>query len=1008
MDNNDQPEIGSATQIVDFGNTDEIAQPQQVPGSVSLDPQEQAAQPPPVDPQALLRAPEIADKSEISKDHNSQVDPQVSTNGPGLENNGESSAHRIEQVDSQTPVTIGPQAVEGKSASHEPQDIPGVSAFASAALSSDKETPPDELSTGYRGKGVERAVPQIITVNRGEDVGYVPSPIEAVAIDPAFHPNTERPILVPPQPSNVGVAPVLKKKRPARKPVGFLDFWAVGGASRRTTDGSRKTASKTSDQKNDPKLQSQRTDTLKEDEKQVQTKDDLKEHALAEKAFGKPQRTDTAETKKLPPSVSTIKPGDTRALLTGNKDPWDICDLEITTSDASNGMTVDIVAIHDLDETKGTAWTWVADALTQKNLKNLKDNDTESKLSRPSLEKIRIGLQANKIISDGSKRRRGSTKDESTLPFVEGKITTQGRIQRAGEYVSAISQHGPITQDPSKADPAPAKIDTANTGLSEPDHAKTDSLETQYPRAELEKTEPLGADLVLAKSDLLETQQLGTGPTKSDSAKTGLLETGHTKTDDSVVPLEPAKSGLLEIDHAKTDSLETQQPGIEPAKVESTETGLSEADEAKTDDPAKSVEAAQPNISEVEQAKTDNAKEPVETAKSSISETDQVKTGDSPKPIETANTSISETDHMKTGPLETQQSWTEPAKGDLAKTAPLKDAPAASGKLSSHTGSTNGQPHQDGPGETRIKMAGPSTSRPETKAISSDEAKKENVRPELKRAKSSSKKRTSRTLSSNVLSSGDHPPPVPELPETTPPKPEQTGVDAGDGGGAGKETEESRASERDQRSGRQSAEVDGRRSVHLFQEPTMIPAAFPGARILSYTYPKLAPATAQKYVSKAAWKLLDSLISARSTVNNTVPIIFIGYGFGGIVLQKLLVLAADAPDEKKTASTQLLEMTAGFVFLDTPFPTHKPEDAINKPTFPPTINARQAHIIKRLGEDGNKVDVRNLWENFDLKRSIGGQKLPIIWFHTLLAKDASSAAKVTSRPGHSDKKAHAN
>ena len=320
MDNNDQPEIGSATQIVDFGNTDEIAQPQQVPGSVSLDPQEQAAQPPPVDQQTVLRAPEIADKGEISREHNLQVDPQVSTNRQELENNGESSAHRIEQVNFQTPVTTGPQTIEEKSAAHGPQDIPVAPRFAGAALSSDKETPPDELSTGYKGKGVERAVPPIITVNQGEDAGYVPSPIEAVAIDPAFLPNTESRIIPsPPHSILEAPAPVLRKRRNTRKPAGLLEFFIGGGVPRRTTDGSRKTASKTSDQKNDPKLQSQRTGTLKEDEKQAQTKDDLKEPALAEKAFGKPQRTDTAETKKLPPSVSTIKRGDTRPLLTGRK-----------------------------------------------------------------------------------------------------------------------------------------------------------------------------------------------------------------------------------------------------------------------------------------------------------------------------------------------------------------------------------------------------------------------------------------------------------------------------------------------------------------------------------------------------------------------------------------------------------------------------------------------------------------------------------------------------------------
>ncbi|KAE9365920.1 hypothetical protein N431DRAFT_86747 [Stipitochalara longipes BDJ] len=412
---------------------------------------------------------------------------------------------------------------------------------------------------------------------------------------------------------------------------------------------------------------------------------------------------------------------------------------------------------------------------------------------------------------DTSKKRRGSTKDDATLAFIDGRITVEGRIQRAGEFVTAIAQHGPAKTDPSKADLAPAETDSA-----------------------------------------------------------------------------------------KTDPPKTDLPGADPTKTDPTETN--------------------------------------------------------------------------------------PAKNDSALL----------GQLSSHAGPSNGPPLRDGPEEMETNIAGPSPSRIETRAVASEEGKKENVRPELKRAKSSSKKKKSKFSSSNVIPSTDYPPPVPGAPETTPPKPEQ--IEAGVDGGVNKEIEESRASERDQRSGRPSTEADGRRAVHLFQEPTMIPGALPGARILSYTYPKLAPTTAHEYVDKAAQKLLESLISARSELPyNTAPIIFIGYGFGGIVLQKLLVLATDAPDEKKAASAQLLDMNAGFVFLNTPFPASKQGDSTDQPSFPSGFNARQEHIMRRLGEDGNKLDVRALWEKFDLKRVIEGQKLPIIWFHTLLAKDSSSASKVASR-----------
>jgi hypothetical protein len=175
----------------------------------------------------------------------------------------------------------------------------------------------------------------------------------------------------------------------------------------------------------------------------------------------------------------------------------------------------------------------------------------------------------------------------------------------------------------------------------------------------------------------------------------------------------------------------------------------------------------------------------------------------------------------------------------------------------------------------------------------------------------------------------------------------------------------------------------------------MIPGAFPGARILSYTYPKMSATTADEYLDKAAQKLLESLIQARAKLPyNRVPMIFVGYGFGGLVLQKLLVLAVDAPDERNKDSAQLLSMIAGLVLLDTPFPATQQENQTGTLSFPSSSNARQEHIMRRLKESGSKVDIGALWEKFDQKRVIDGQKLPMIWLHTFLAKDPSSASKV--------------
>lgn len=300
-------------------------------------------------------------------------------------------------------------------------------------------------------------------------------------------------------------------------------------------------------------------------------------------------------------------------------------------------------------------------------------------------------------------------------------------------------------------------------------------------------------------------------------------------------------------------------------------------------------------------------------------------------------------------------------------------------------------------GETII--AGPLTNELETKAISSVIDKKGIVEPEPKRTKSSKKKK-SKGVPPHTSTTGDAVPLIPETPGIA--EPDTAQLDAGvDGRRESKDIDEGRASERDQRSGRQSTEVDGserRKPVHLFRDAHMIPAAFPGARILSFTYPKISAEIANEYLDKVAQKLLESLVKAREKLpSNTTPIVLIGYGFGGLVLQKLLVLAA-AADEKNAEASQVLSMTAGLVFLDTPFPATKQDEKTETPSFP-SPNGRQERIMRKLKEFGNKLDIETLWESFHAKRQIQDQKLPMVWLYTVIPKDSSSASKVYTSVG---------
>jgi hypothetical protein len=101
--------------------------------------------------------------------------------------------------------------------------------------------------------------------------------------------------------------------------------------------------------------------------------------------------------------------------------------------------------------------------------------------------------------------------------------------------------------------------------------------------------------------------------------------------------------------------------------------------------------------------------------------------------------------------------------------------------------------------------------------------------------------------------------------------------------------------------------------------------------------------TAVEYLNKVAQKLLKSLVKARVDQHyNTVPIIFVGYGFGGLVLQKVLLVLANAVYilEKSIVSAQILNIAAGLVILDTLFLTLEQTDKDEKALFPLVSNAR--------------------------------------------------------------------
>ncbi|PGH08734.1 hypothetical protein AJ79_05925 [Helicocarpus griseus UAMH5409] len=156
--------------------------------------------------------------------------------------------------------------------------------------------------------------------------------------------------------------------------------------------------------------------------------------------------------------------------------------------------------------------------------------------------------------------------------------------------------------------------------------------------------------------------------------------------------------------------------------------------------------------------------------------------------------------------------------------------------------------------------------------------------------------------------------------------------------------------------------------VRWLQDEDMLPAAIPNARILALTYPKFSPSAVLrwgKYCDEVASKLLIDLEKFRGFQYGPTPVIYIGHGFGGIMLQKALVLLSRMEDP---AMLRFRDSTAGFLFLNTPFPFSNEAISKNRRLFPGQ-NRRQQSIINTLdGPQGGKFEYGKLWQAFDRER----------------------------------------
>lgn len=98
--------------------------------------------------------------------------------------------------------------------------------------------------------------------------------------------------------------------------------------------------------------------------------------------------------------------------------------------------------------------------------------------------------------------------------------------------------------------------------------------------------------------------------------------------------------------------------------------------------------------------------------------------------------------------------------------------------------------------------------------------------------------------------------------------------------------------------------VDTKQSpgVNWLADLTMLPSSMRQARIMEFCYPPLAKSLNAGEITQTANKFLECLSKQRENQDQDRPIIFVAHAYGGLVLEKALVIDGASPagtDEKK-------------------------------------------------------------------------------------------------------------
>ncbi|KAL2266669.1 hypothetical protein VTJ83DRAFT_6021 [Remersonia thermophila] len=184
--------------------------------------------------------------------------------------------------------------------------------------------------------------------------------------------------------------------------------------------------------------------------------------------------------------------------------------------------------------------------------------------------------------------------------------------------------------------------------------------------------------------------------------------------------------------------------------------------------------------------------------------------------------------------------------------------------------------------------------------------------------------------------------------------------------------------------GRQSS-VDQafEKRVNWLSDLDMLPSEIRGARVMCYTYKgDEQVADPWEYLTKLAKDMINRLTQKRHSDTadyGRVPIVFVGHGFGALIVQRAMIRLIVETREKLKETTGFLKV-AGLILLDAPapgslkeFPQSRSQEG--KKTW--TEDWLRKHNTP--GAPSHKIDTLAMWSRLSL--TLSAYFVPVLWHY---------------------------